>query len=432
MKVNTKSFLFYAFILAVGIKLIVAYYLGNKFTPTLWEYENIAMNIINGKGFLYTWGIEPLKRFNIQFRSIQEPFFPICCAVIYYFTDHSIFTALILQILAASLIPIVIYFITDKIYGKKTAIVSSIFSIFVPGIIFYSSTKLHQMPLYSLFFCLSILLTLSFFEKPSSKNQILLGIILGISLLLRSATVFIMAAIFLWLWLNLKMAAGKKLLVVFKILIVVALIIAPWVARNYFVHKRPILFQSSDGYFAYIATNPNATGTLYLPDGRFQLEGIPKELLDKYDTLTEMQFRDLMISESWRFVKKDPLRILKLCALRFYYFWWSSPVSGRAPKYEYPEKYVLLYAIYYIPVLLIFLYQAFFIARAALRKSSSYLSKESLILLSLLALTIPHVIFYPEGRHRFAIEPLLLIFVSRRVILWSEMLRRKIVKSGTL
>ena len=412
MKNNRKLFLFCLFVLAVIIKLIVAYYVGNKFTPTLWEYETIATNIINGKGFSFMWNIEPIERFNINFRSIQEPFFPIMCAIIYYFTSHSIFTVLMLQILYASIIPITVYFIALHIYDAKTAILSSIFSVFVPGIVFYSATKLHQMPLYSLFFCLLVLLTLRLFKDFSQKNQILLGVALGISLLIRSTTVFIMLAILLWLGFNLKIETRKKIFAIFKILAIAAVIVSPWVIRNYLVHRRLILFQSSDGYFLYIATNPNANGTLYLPDGRFQLLGIPEELLQKYTSLTEMQFRDLMKSESWKFIKQDPVRILKLCVRRFYYFWWFSPLSGKAPGYEYPEKYIRLYKLYYLPLLLLFVYKLVFIIKGAFSKAKTNLSQEMLILLVLLAVTAPHVLFYAEGRHRFTIEPLLLIFAT--------------------
>ncbi len=426
MKINTKLFLFCLFILAVGIKLITAYYLGNKFTPTLWEYEDIAMNIINGKGFLCIWDIEPLEHFNIQFRSIQEPFFPIWCAMIYYVTNHSIFTVLILQILYASLIPIAVYYITYRIYDIKTAIISSICSVFVPGIVLYSSTKLHHMPLYSLFFCLALLSALNLFENFSNKNQILLGLVLGVGLLIRSTTIFIIGAIFLWLWCNLKVEIKKKVSAMSKILLITGIIIMPWVIRNYLVHNRLLLFQSSDGYVFYIATNPNANGTLYLPDGRFQLAGIPQELLEKHSTLTEMEFRDLMKSESWKFVKQDPLRVLRLCFLRFSYFWWPSALSGKAPGYEYPEHYIRLYKIYYAVLLSVFLYQVFFIIRSIFRKDNYYLSKELLILLSLAAISIPHTLMFAEGRHRFAIEPLLLIIASRRIVLWSKTLTAKL------
>ena len=181
-----------------------------KFLDGHEETENNAGTSVYN-GFLYIWNIEPIRQFNIQFKSIQEPFFPIWCAIIYYFTNHSIFTVLMLQILYASIIPITVYFIALHIYDAKTAILSSIFSVFVPGIVFYSSTKLHQMPLYSLFFCLSLLLALRLLKNFSNKNQILLGIALGISLLIRSTTIFIMLAILLWLGFNLKIETRKKI-----------------------------------------------------------------------------------------------------------------------------------------------------------------------------------------------------------------------------
>lgn len=400
------------------MKFLTAYYAGNKFTPTLWEYDEIAMNIVNGKGFLYIWDLGPIKHFNIHFRSILEPFFIMICALTYYFTNHSIFTVLIFQILYASFIPIVIYFMVYRIYDVDTAMLASILSVFVPGIILYSATKLHYMPLYALFLCLLILLSLRLYENFSFKNQILLGVLLGVSFLLRSETIFVMAVIVPWLLLSLKVEIKKKMLVVSKVLMIAAVVISPWVLRNCLVYKRFVLLHSADGCFLYMATNPNATGTLYLPDGRFQLEGIPKELLSKYDTLTEMQFRDLMMAKSWGFIKENPIRILKLFILRFYYFWWFSPITGKAPGHGYPGFYLKLYNIYYLAVLLIFVYQAFLTIRRALEKKDPAFTKEVLILAVLLAVSIPHAILYAEGRHRFAIEPLLLIFVSRRIMLW--------------
>lgn len=419
-------FLFILFFISVIIKLIVAYYLGNRFQPKLWEYEEIATNIINSKGFLYLWpDLKPIQRFNIQFRSIQEPFFPILCAVTYFFTHHSILAVLMLQILYTSLIPIIIFYIARKIYDSKTAILTVILSLFLPGITFYSAVNLHQMPLYSLFFCIILLLTLTLFEKFCLKNQILLGIVLGISLLTRSTTIFIMFFVLLWLWIFLKANRRTKILGFLNIVLIAGIIILPWVIRNSLIHKRLVLFQSSDGYFLYIATNPRATGTLYLSDGRFQLEAIPEELLKKYNTMTELQFKDLMLKEGWRYVRQDPIRIFKLASLRFFYFWWFSPITGKAPGFEYPKEYLKLYKAFYAILLFLFLSQVFCMVKEYLNKKNPSFSKEILVLLILLAISIPHIILYSEGRHKFSIEPLLLILASRRITLFIKALRFK-------
>jgi len=174
-----KRFLICLFVFSVLMKLIAAYYAGNKFDPTLWEYDTIAMNIVNGQGFSYKWDIAPIAKFNINFRSYLEPFFVILCAAVYYLTKHSILTMLVLQILYASFIPIAVYYIARSMYDMKTAVISSVFSVFVPGILLYSATKLHYMPLYALFICLLVLFTFYFAERPSFKNQIFLGAILG-------------------------------------------------------------------------------------------------------------------------------------------------------------------------------------------------------------------------------------------------------------
>jgi len=410
------------FIAAVCMKLLAAYYMGNGFHPKVWEYEEISTNIINGKGFLNLWDLEPIKRFNIHFRSLQEPFFPILCAAVYFLTNHSIFAMLMLQIFYTSLIPIVLFYISYRIYDLKTAISTGVFSLFLPGITFYSAVNLHHMPLYSLFFCLMLLFALKLADDNRLRNQLLLGVIFGVGFLIRSTTLAIMVFTFLWLWFLLKIEIKKKAMLLLRILALAVIIVSPWVIRNYYVHKKFVLFQTSDALCLYMATNPNATGTLFLPDKRFQLEGIPKEVLAKYDSMTEIQFRDLMKEEAWKYIKQDPLRIAGLSLRRCLYFWWFSPFSGRAPGFEYPERYIKLYKMYYFALLGIFLWQLGFVIRNIFKKNNPYARKEVLIMFFLLAAMLPHIILYPEGRHRFAIEPLLLIFVSRRIIMWGRML----------
>ncbi|HKP38142.1 MAG TPA: hypothetical protein VJT71_14890 [Pyrinomonadaceae bacterium] len=142
--------------------------------------------------------------------------------------------------------------------------------------------------------------------------------------------------------------------------------------------------------------------------------------------MTEMEQQAFFRDEALRFIRERPADALKLYLLKIYYFWWFSPSSG-IPYYH---TYVIVYRIFYV-VALVFSLAGIV---QAMRSPRPRTRESSLILLSVvLAICLGQSAFYVEGRHRWLIEPITLIFFSFATFeLWKLFRSRISLKASRL
>ena len=131
------------------------------------------------------------------------------------------------------------------------------------------------------------------------------------------------------------------------------------------------------------------------------------------DSLPELEqnkyFRDMTV----KFIKENPRKFIDLLFGKIFYFWWFSPQAGVL----YPSLYLGIYKGYY-SILLLF-------ASAGL---INLLSKERALCLMMasffFAVTLVHALSYIEIRHRWAIEPIFLIYTANGIILSLNRIRK--------
>ncbi len=99
-------------------------------------------------------------------------------------------------------------------------------------------------------------------------------------------------------------------------------------------------------------------------------------------------------------VPADPGRALGLYVDKLVGFWWGSDVTGLL----YPQLWLFGYRVWYIAILI----PAASGTWRGLREPKQQ-SAVALVLITLLVVSLTQAVFYVEGRHRLAVEPLLLI-----------------------
>ena len=117
-------------------------------------------------------------------------------------------------------------------------------------------------------------------------------------------------------------------------------------------------------------------------------------------------------------VKNNPDKFVSLFFKKIYYFWWFSPQFGIL----YPKHLLPFYKILYSGEFLFALIGILFIA---VSRDKSLKHKGILLLMVFLSISVFQSLFYVEGRHRLALEPLLLIFTASGIIL---VLRRSLLR----
>ena len=105
------------------------------------------------------------------------------------------------------------------------------------------------------------------------------------------------------------------------------------------------------------------------------------------------------------FIRGHPGAFLTGWARRLGYFWWLSPMSGGL----YPARWRMLYLGYYVTCFVAALFGTWSVWRAQSGPRAAVL----LFWGMMAAVAVAQSLFYVEGRHRWGVEPLLILLAIR-------------------
>jgi 4-amino-4-deoxy-L-arabinose transferase-like glycosyltransferase len=393
VRVNLKLFiiLFIAIVVRVACFL---YYHGNSGIRTF-EYEEVAVNLIQGKGFTFEFC-------NIAYRAGIAPVFPALCASVYFVFGRHQSLIVFLQIAFNAATCAMVFFLAKRFFDAKCAYLAAILVALHPGLIIYSSTMLHSLSFYSFLICSAFLMLILSLESRDLRYKILLGICTGFCVLERAT--FLPFFILAWIWFlyysSDKREAKKTILIS---IVSLFLIISPWIIRNAVVLKKVVFIQSNQWAALWLGNNPQSSGTAMTHTGKTWIEIFPEEFRQKLFSLDEIGQQKLFKIAALTFIRQHPAQFIGRTLKKFYYFWWFSPQAGLL----YPSSYLIWYKTYYSAVLL---GSIIGIIWALYLKKTRPLAILMLLLFS--SNSLLHSFYYLEGRHRCSIEPLLLICFS--------------------
>ena len=391
---NRKGLLAVIFIIALIVRLGVFLHSFNAGEIPTWEYEELADNILSGKGYV-------LEHLEITNRFFGPPLYPFFCSFIYQLNAHSQTSVILIQILLSCLTCVLIFRLSRFFFNDLTSFIAGLLVSFHPGLIIYS-IRLHPLTIdVFLLVCLVII-----FVHAIYSNRLLYFVLLGIAcgLILYTRTVLL-----IFILLNLliyvlrsrdKMRSIKMSLLV---VLIMFLIVFPWTVRNYLIVKKLVFVQNSGEVF-WRGNNINATGTSYTSDGAYIFNTASKKFKNTILNADNEIVQDKIFwKQGVSFITKNPYRFIKLTFLKLRYFWWFSPQQGR----EYPVYYFYAYRIFYLLCLCFGLIGLWHMVFSLDVKIKLFLLISVILFVSV---SFMHSFFYVEGRHRWLIEPIFLIF----------------------
>jgi 4-amino-4-deoxy-L-arabinose transferase-like glycosyltransferase len=357
--------------------------------PDVWESETIATNLLEGRGFVYPF-------LGTTYRSYMEPLYPGLCAAVYALTGHSYAALGAVQAVLGALLVWLVFACGRRLATDRAALLAAGLAAIHPGLIAYA-TKFHPFALDSLLLLLVLWTCLAFAPAWPWRSAVVVGAALGLCVLSRATVLVASPVIGWWLWTH---AERSRPAVLALVMGVAALVIAPWVARNAAVHHRFVLTRSGTALVFWLGNNPHAfSGSAATPAGEPLYELVPADERERLRHLGELGQQDLFMTEAATFVRAHPLAFLHRWVLKLGYFWWQSPQAGR------------LY-----PALLFRAYQFFYVAMMALVLMGAVVERRRreiwLVLGICLSIALVQSAYYVEGRHRLAIEPLLLLLAG--------------------
>ncbi len=396
MKKDKKKlyiFIICAAVLSLAVRLVMLNHFAQNGSLESFEYSEIAKNIVEGRGYAYDY-------LGTTYRSFATPGYAILISGIYLVFGIGIIPVIYLQILLSLGSCIAIFLIARRITNERFAALACLLSLFHPGLILYSVKKAHALNLDVLLFLLVVVSVLRVREKPSLKRGLVSGMIFGLATLSRPSILVFLPVSAIWLWRD--KALAKKKLVIAVLAVTVFVLPSVWTLRNYIVHNELIFSSSCDTVVFWLGNNPNSTGTPHMNDGTSVLKS-DRRLYSQLLRLDELEKRALFKRKSTEFVLDHPGRSAGLFLKKIYYFWWFSPVVG----FSYPRSYILLYKLYYSIMLMLA------VAGSALLlfgKAKNIRKNARLLLMFLVAVSLFQALYYVDGRHRWIVEPIMMIF----------------------
>jgi 4-amino-4-deoxy-L-arabinose transferase-like glycosyltransferase len=382
-------------VIALLARLFAAVETGGLWTPELNEYAALARNMLGGHGFTYS-------HHGIVYFSYAPPLHAWLTAGSYWLSD-SIVPLMLLQLATGAALAATTALIANRLFGGwRAGAAAGLLVALHPGLVVYSATKAHPLAFDALFFSLALLQSYRLVERTTIRRAVELGVIVGIGTLSRATIVIFLPIAGLWLLLVTPRSSWWQ---VVRSAVVAGLcasaIVAPWTIRNTLLHHQFVFLLTTDSDDFWRGNNAFATGHSYFDETRIVLDVMPTEdLLDLQRQPDELAQREWFSTHAWAFIRNNPDRFARLTVTKFFYFWWFAPQSGVL----YPPMWRLLYQVYYVGALIF----AFVGVRRLARDGGPPVAKAIVLGAFLLSLSALQSLYYVEGRHRWAVEPMLL------------------------
>jgi 4-amino-4-deoxy-L-arabinose transferase-like glycosyltransferase len=387
------------FVLAVCARIIGQIALGAYTDVDSFEYEQIATNLINGQGYTYA-----SPDGGIYVASQSSPLYILLTAGVYAITDHSQMAMLLVQAVLGGVTAVLLAWLTGQIYSREVAFSAGLLVGIDPALIVYAA-KLHSLTLDALANVALVSASVAVSQRPRPKHAAAAGALFGLAALTRATALLLLPLHLLWLARN---RAVRLMSVPAALMVLLAVMVyAPWPIRNTLLLHQLTLGSSETSEWLWRGNNPNANGGSLTIDGRRMLDLAAADFRARIEAADESQRMTIYSDAAYAFITTRPLADAQLYLTKLATFWWSSDETGLL----YPPMFLAGYRVWYIGIVLL--------ASVGVWQSRSNGAQRQVLALvagTLLMVSLTQAVFYVEGRHRLAIEPLLLPYAAAALV----------------
>ena len=409
---SARSWIIAICLLAAVVRLGAFIHLDRFQHPDVWESETIATSVLAGRGFVF-------ETLGTPYRSYMEPLYPGLCVLVYGLTNHSFLALGLVQIALGSALVWLVFVCARRVVPERAALASALLAALHPGLIVYT-TKFHPFALDVVLWCAAFAALLAFSSDRPWRSACGAGGIVGLCVLTRPTILACMPLFSWWIWQRSGRRWVQAAASVMVLVACAAVVVAPWVWRNYEVQRRFMLTRSGTSFVFWLGNNPYIfTGSAMTLDGGNVVTRVPAVVQDRLSHLDELGQQDYFRQEAFQFVASHPAEFLKRSALKFEYFWWFSPQAGLL----YPVAWLRAYRIFYVVIVALAAIGVWTCWRARPARPIAW-TAALLFLGCCLSIALLQSVYYVEGRHRLAIEPWLLIFAGGGI---HQLTRRPVV-----
>ena len=360
-----------------------------------WEYETLAQNIAAGNGYLISRFGHPVLAFG------DGNLYSFLAGTLYTTFGHAPLLLATVQAVLAALVAPVVFSIGESALGARTAALGAVLAALHPGLLGYA-LKLHPLGLDVLLLSLFILWSIQ--RRWTTGAGLLTGVSLGLNLMTRPTFFLAGLSALAVRWL-VRRSSLRQLVAVVAVALAIGM---PWLARNWVFVGRP-LFISTSFEDIWKGNNPMSNGSGLLAGGEGVFDTAPIELREQIQDSDELQVNDAFAHETLTFIEQRPVQFAGLFARKFVYFWWLPAQAGQL----YPTGWLTAYEAYAIAMYAFATLGVIGILRQGNAEERNLLATLAAIGM---AVALIHALAYVEGRHRWGVEPILLLVTARGIL----------------
>jgi len=358
-----------------------------------WEIGRVARSIATGHGFgsPYT---EPSGATAL----IPPVYTYLVAGVFKVFGVYSLASALVLLALNsifAALTCLPVYFIADRIFGSRVAVVAGWVWVFFPYSIAIAGTTVWDTNLTALLFALLLWYTLKLESPASAAAWLGYGLLWGLTALTSPATIATLPFLLGWIWWRNRRLGTDCTAAAALALVVFLAAITPWVWRCSSLYGRFVMLRGNLGLEILVG---NSADTSAPANWSFLPWSDPAEM-KQLQEIGEPEYMARKQQAAMALIAGDPLRFAGLTARRVLNTWtaiWDFPPLWRLEASGIPN--VLTYTLISL------------LALAGLRRAVGRgLHRVVPLVIAMLCLPAAFYITHPDLGYRHPVDPAIVI-----------------------
>ena len=293
-----------------------------------WEMGRLARSIATGQGFSTPTDLPTGPS------AWAPPLYPYILAGVFklfgVYSALSAWVILIFNSVFAALTCWTLYRIAERMYGVTVARATAWTWAVFPYAIYWPVRVVWETSLTAFLLSVALLLTLRMAgEPPRLRMWISFGLVWGVIALTNTAVVSMLPFCLLWLLYRLPRRPQQLVGAVLCVL-TAALVVSPWLVRNYYVFGKFIFVRDNLPLEMHEANNDQSEGLWT----RNEHPGNNPDAMRRFQELGELGFMDEKQREFRQFIREHPGRFLWFTVERAVYFWIAPPQTTIVAGYD--------------------------------------------------------------------------------------------------
>lgn len=293
-----------------------------------WEMGRLARSIALGQGFS-----SPTDRPSGP-SAWAPPVYPYILALVFklfgVYSNASGWVILAFNSVFGALTCFTIYRIAEIIYDPRVARAAAWTWALFPYAIYWPVRVVWETSLSAFLLSLAFLMTLRLHHSQQSRGWILFGLLWGLITLTNTALLILLP--FCVLWLLYPLATRKQVLLGTVLAgVFAALVVSPWLMRNYQVFGQFVFVRDNLPLEMHMANNDRMTG-LWTRD---EHPGNDSAAMRRFQELGELGFMKEKQQEFHQFLREHPAEFVKFSIQRAWYFWTGTPQATIVNGYDF-------------------------------------------------------------------------------------------------